>query len=101
MKQVFKAHQLCRQDGPLDPYLNSYEAEMRSEGYAQQTREVQVRLVADFKSLVDQTWNPSAEDHLRIVSAISSRTIPASTSDKKRCIRIAPPAGVVEARGSG
>lgn len=48
MKQVFKAHQLCRQDGPLGPYIDSYDAEMRSEGYAQQTREVQVRLVADF-----------------------------------------------------
>ena len=48
MKQVFRAHQLCQQDGPLGPYIDSYEAEMRSEGYAQQTREVQVRLVADF-----------------------------------------------------
>jgi site-specific recombinase XerD len=48
MKQVFKAHRLCKQDGPLSPYINSYEAEMRSEGYAQQTREVQIRLVADF-----------------------------------------------------
>jgi hypothetical protein len=48
MKQVFRAHQLCQQDGPLGPYIDSYEAEMRSEGYAQPTREVQVRLVADF-----------------------------------------------------
>ena len=48
MKQVFKAHRLCKLDGPLDPYIDSYEAEMRSDGYAQQTREVQTRLVADF-----------------------------------------------------
>ena len=48
MKQVFRAHRLCKQDGPLGPYMDSYEAEMRNEGYAQQTREVQIRLVADF-----------------------------------------------------
>ena len=48
MKQVFRAHRLCEQDGPLSPYIESYDAEMRCEGYAQQTREVQTRLVADF-----------------------------------------------------
>ena len=48
MTQVFSAHQLCEQDGPLGPYIESYDAEMRGEGYAQQTREVQTRLVADF-----------------------------------------------------
>jgi integrase/recombinase XerD len=48
MKQVFKAHRLCKLEGPLGPYIGSYEAEMRSHGYAQQTREVQTRLVADF-----------------------------------------------------
>ncbi len=48
MKQVFRAHRLCKQDGPLGPYIDSYAAEMRGEGYAQQTREVQIRLVADF-----------------------------------------------------
>lgn len=48
MKQVFRAHQLCKQDGPVGPYIDSYEAEMRGEGYAWQTREVQIRLVADF-----------------------------------------------------
>jgi site-specific recombinase XerD len=32
----------------LGPYIESYDAEMRGEGYAQQTREVQTRLVADF-----------------------------------------------------
>jgi len=47
MKQVFRAHRLCKQDGPLGPYIDSYEAEMRGEGYARQTREVQIRLVAD------------------------------------------------------
>ncbi len=48
MKQVFTAHRLCKQDGPLGPYIDAYAAEMRSEGYARQTREVQIRLVADF-----------------------------------------------------
>ena len=48
MKQVFKAHQLCKQEGPLGRYIDSYAAEMRSEGHAEQTREVQIRLVADF-----------------------------------------------------
>jgi site-specific recombinase XerD len=48
MKQVFREHRLCRQDGPLGPYIDSYEAGMRGEGYARQTREVQIRLVADF-----------------------------------------------------
>ncbi len=48
MKQVFSGHRLCKQDGPLGPYIESYEAEMRGEGYAQHTREVQIRLVADF-----------------------------------------------------
>jgi hypothetical protein len=48
MKQVFKAHQLCEQSGPLGPHIDSYAAEMRGEGYAQQTREGQIRLVADF-----------------------------------------------------
>ena len=50
MKQVFKSHRLCQQDGPLGPYIDSYDAEMRCQGYAQQTREVQIRLVADFGS---------------------------------------------------
>src|SRR5690349_4798621 len=48
MKQVFRAHRLCMQDGPLGPYIDSYEAEMRGQGYAQQTTELQIRLVADF-----------------------------------------------------
>ena len=48
MKPVFKAHRLCAQDGPLGPYIESYAAEMHLEGYAQQTCEVQIRLVADF-----------------------------------------------------
>jgi len=48
MKQVFRAHQLCKQDGPLGPYIDFYAAQMRSDGYARQTRELQVRLVADF-----------------------------------------------------
>ena len=43
MKQVFRAHELCKQDGPLGPCIDSYAAEMRGQGYAQQTREVQSR----------------------------------------------------------
>ena len=65
MKQVFSAHQLCAQDGPLGPYIESYEAEMCGEGYAQQTREVQIRLVADFGCWLAkrgiQTQNITAE----------------------------------------
>jgi hypothetical protein len=45
MKQVFSAHRLCKQDGPLGPYIDFYEAEMHGEGYARQTRAVQIRLV--------------------------------------------------------
>src|SRR5271154_3037072 len=48
MKQVFKAHRLCKQEGPLGPYIDSYAAEMSSQGYAQHTSELQIRLVADF-----------------------------------------------------
>ena len=48
MEQVFRHHQLCKQDGPLGPYIDPYAAEMRDEGYTQQTSEKQVRLVADF-----------------------------------------------------
>jgi site-specific recombinase XerD len=48
MKQVFSAHELCEQDGPLGPYIEPYHAKMRGEGYARHTRELQTRLVADF-----------------------------------------------------
>ncbi|MBL8238139.1 MAG: site-specific integrase [Bryobacterales bacterium] len=48
MEHVFKEHRLCEQDGPLGPYLDSYASEMRSDGYTQQTSEVQIRLVVDF-----------------------------------------------------
>lgn len=48
MEQVFKEHRLCKQDGPLGPYIDSYAAEMSGEGYAQQTSELQVRLIVDF-----------------------------------------------------
>jgi site-specific recombinase XerD len=54
VKQVFRAHRLCKQDGPIGPYIDSYEAEMRGEGYARQTREVQIRLVADFGCWLDK-----------------------------------------------
>jgi len=48
MQQIFRAHRLCEQDSPVGPYIDSYAAEMRDEGYARQTSEVQIRLVADF-----------------------------------------------------
>ena len=48
MEQVFKEHQLCKLHGPLGPYFDSYATEMCREGYAQQTREVEIRVVADF-----------------------------------------------------
>jgi len=48
MEQVFKEHHLCKLRGPLGPYFDSYATKMCSEGYAQQTREVQIRVVADF-----------------------------------------------------
>lgn len=44
----FRAHRICKQNGPLGPYIDSYAAEMHGEGYAQQTSEVQIRLVTDF-----------------------------------------------------
>jgi hypothetical protein len=37
----------CKQDGLLGTYIDSYEAAMRSADYAR-TKEVQIRLVADF-----------------------------------------------------
>jgi len=46
MEQVFKEHQLCKLHGPFGPYFDSYATEMCREGYAQQTREVQIRVVA-------------------------------------------------------
>lgn len=48
MSQVFKHHRLCKQDGPLAPYIDPYAAEMQAEGYSQQTSEKQIRVVADF-----------------------------------------------------
>ena len=48
MEQVFREHRLCTQHSPLGAFFESYESEMCSEGYAQQTREVQIRVVADF-----------------------------------------------------
>ena len=63
MKQVFREHHLCKQHGPLGPYFDSYAAEMRSEGYAQQTREVQIRLVADFDRWLAKTSDPGAGNY--------------------------------------
>jgi site-specific recombinase XerD len=35
-------------EGPLGPYIDAYAAELRAEGYAPQSAEVKIRLVADF-----------------------------------------------------
>ena len=48
MVQIFRHHRLCKQDGPLGPYIDQYAAEMRDERYSQQTSEKQIRVVADF-----------------------------------------------------
>jgi site-specific recombinase XerD len=50
MDQFFKNSQtrLRLYEGPLGPYIDAYAAEMRSQGYAQHTAEVHIRLVADF-----------------------------------------------------
>ncbi len=37
MQQVFKCHQLCKQDSPLGSYLDLYAAEMRKDGYPRHT----------------------------------------------------------------
>ena len=101
MKQVFSAHQLCEQDGPLGPYIESYDAEMRDEGYAQQTREVQTRLVADFGCWLAkrgiQAQNITAELFRPYLRARAQT----STSDEKRSFRFAATAGVVEAARGG
>ena len=48
MEQVFRHHRLCKQEGPLGPYIEFFAAEMRDERYAQHTSELEVRLVIDF-----------------------------------------------------
>ena len=66
MQQIFRAHQLCDQDGPLGPYIDSYAAELRDKGYAQHTCELQVRVVADFgrwlASNLGDTWSRGDND---------------------------------------
>jgi integrase/recombinase XerD len=48
MNPVFRDHQLCKQDSPLGPYLDSYAAEMGRDGYPRQTVESQTCWIADF-----------------------------------------------------
>lgn len=50
MNQFFKNPQtrLHMHEGPLGKYIDCYAAELRAEGYAQQSAELQIRLVADF-----------------------------------------------------
>ena len=50
MNLFFKNPETLRrmQEGPLGKYMDNYAAELRAEGYAQQSAELQIRLVADF-----------------------------------------------------
>ena len=50
MNQFFKNPEtrLRLREGPLGKYIDGYAAEVRAEGYAQQSAELQIRLVADF-----------------------------------------------------
>jgi hypothetical protein len=78
MKQVFEGHRLCKLDGPLGPYIDSYEAEMRSCGYAQQTREVQTRSPA--ATLLVTLCSPSSKIYDQSYAGLSrGRTGSAST----------------------
>ena len=50
MNLIFKNSETLQRmhEGPLGPYLDSYAADMHQQGYAPQTAESQIRLVADF-----------------------------------------------------
>src|SRR5712691_4311260 len=50
MNVLFKNPETVQQmhEGSLDKYIDCYAAELRTEGYAQQSAETQIRLVADF-----------------------------------------------------
>ncbi len=55
MKQVFRAHTLCEQDGPLGPYIESYDAEMRGEGLRPADERSANSFGRRFRLLVSQT----------------------------------------------
>ena len=63
MEQVFRHHRLCKQEGPLGPYIDCFAAEMRDERYAQHTSELQVRLVTDFGRWLANRGHPGARDY--------------------------------------
>jgi hypothetical protein len=48
-------------EGPLGPYLEAFAAEMHAEGYAQETAELQIRLVADFSHWLAKRRIPAWE----------------------------------------
>lgn len=48
-------------EGPLGPYIDAFAAEMHAEGYAQQTAELQIRLVADFSHWLATRRIPAPE----------------------------------------
>jgi len=48
-------------EGPLGPYIDVFAAEMYAEGYAQQSAEFQIRLVADFSHWLAKRQIPAPE----------------------------------------
>ncbi len=75
MKTFFKNNKKIEQlqAGPLGPYLADYAAQLRSEGYAQQTGRFKIRLVAQLSRwmsrqgiLAEQISNPVINEFLRL-----------------------------------
>jgi hypothetical protein len=60
-----------------------------------------VGLALPFAILLRFRQDPGAGDYRRVVSAVPSHAITASTSDQKRSIRFAATAGAIEATGGG
>jgi integrase/recombinase XerD len=48
-------------EGPLGPYIDAFAAEMHAEGYAHQSAELQIRLVADFSHWLAKHRIPAPE----------------------------------------
>ena len=101
MKQVFRAHRLCEQDGPLGPYIDSYAAEMRDEGYARQTSEVQIRLVADFGRWLAKRRIQAQEITADVVSAVLRARARRRRPTGNDLSALQPAAGSVGAAGGG
>lgn len=62
-------------DGPLGPHIDAYAAELHAEGYAPQSAEVKIRLVADFSRwLATHRLPPAAITFDHLSSYLRSRT---------------------------